>query len=110
MAIQTGKKLLDCHFADRHHKSLVTVVTRTEIAIAERLCHGSLRYFFTVAENTEFGFSGQHFTTPEQTAFAARNRNFIIVEHFFFEILESKCRSSFCLCHNKKVWLWKKQI
>jgi len=46
-----------------HHPGLVPVVSRPPVTIPELLCQRYLNYFLTIAEDPEFCFSRQDFTT-----------------------------------------------
>src|SRR5215216_6244959 len=78
MRIQLRKKLLDGKFTDRKHECLVTVVSRTEITIAEYFRHGNLCDFFSVTENSKLGFPHEDFLTSDKTCLTAFNGEAII--------------------------------
>ncbi len=65
ICIQLGKKLLYRKQSGSHHKGLIAVVSTAPIAWFENLGHGYLGHFFTVAENAEFGLTGEHLPASE---------------------------------------------
>ena len=83
ISIELSEKLFGRGDAQRKHNCLVAIIACSPISFLKHLSKSHLRHFFTIAQYTEFGFTGQYFTPSNQTDFAAKYTGFIIIQHFF---------------------------
>ncbi len=64
IGIELCKKIPDCRLANCKMKSLITVISTSEITRFEKLGHCHLRHFFSISKNAKLGLPCKHFFTP----------------------------------------------
>jgi hypothetical protein len=80
-----------------HHKGLVPVISRPEVAILKGACHSQLGKFLAIAEYTELRFPGEYLPPSQYTAFPAGDSYLIIPEYLCPEVIEGNIIPGFKL-------------
>ena len=108
ICIELRKKLTQSSGACSQRKGLISVISSIKIAMLEKLCHGHLGHFFTIAKNPKLSLPGKDFFSAEQAGLAALKCNGIIAddslsERFKGEFISQLLFSNCCVLHATKL-------
>ncbi len=87
VGIELGEEFLHVGQAKGKHECLIAVIAAAPVAGFEYFRHGELGYFFAIAKDAKFSFTGKHFFSPNERCMSALIGDFVVLNDLCNEIL-----------------------